>query len=423
MGQLTHLSRLNSAAALGDGAASRCHRAGRRGITPGIRAAVPGCLGAYPAAPRFHARCAGHPAQAGGAAILKHPGLSPPVLALTTAGDVRSVTRVSLHSIFVIQCSQTTCQERLYMPIAIIVQGGAGNIDPERVEGAQEGCREAALVGWNILQAGGSALDAVEAAVRALEDNPMFNAGTGACLTSDGNIELDAGIMEGYTLRVGAVAGVELIKNPVSLARKVLESPHVLLVGKGAQEFAQEQGMPLSAFEDLVTERQYRIWLENKARAASAPEELRHHRREVGSLKARQERHGTVGAAAVDITGTLAAATSTGGIHNKYPGRVGDSPLVGCGFYADENAAVSCTGYGEDFIRLLIAKRTADFVGRGDSAREAAEEAIALLSTSAEGMGGLIVVDRKGDVGFARNSQNLAYACMVEGMAEPMAGA
>ncbi len=309
------------------------------------------------------------------------------------------------------------------MPIAIIVHGGAGNIDPERVEGAQEGCREAALVGWNILQAGGSALDAVEAAVRALEDNPMFNAGTGACLTSDGNIELDAGIMEGYTLRVGAVAGVELIKNPVSLARKVLESPHALLVGKGAQEFAQEQGMPLSAFEDLVTERQYRIWLENKARAASAPEELRHHRREVGSLKARQERHGTVGAAAVDITGTLAAATSTGGIHNKYPGRVGDSPLVGCGFYADENAAVSCTGYGEDFIRLLIAKRTADFVGRGDSAREAAEEAIALLSTSAEGMGGLIVVDRKGDVGFARNSQNLAYACMVEGMAEPMAGA
>ena len=309
------------------------------------------------------------------------------------------------------------------MPIAIIVHGGAGNIDPERVEGAREGCREAALVGWSILQAGGSALDAVEAAVRALEDNPMFNAGTGACLTSDGNIELDAGIMEGHTLRVGAVAGVELIKNPVSLARKVLESPHVLLVGKGAQEFAQEQGIPLSAFEDLVTERQYRIWLENKAREALAPEELRHHRREVGSLKAREERHGTVGAAAVDAAATLAAATSTGGVHYKYPGRVGDSPLVGCGFYADENAAISCTGYGEDFIRLLIAKRTADFVGRGDSAREAAEEAIALLSTSAAGMGGLIVVDRKGDVGFARNSQNLAYACIVEGMAEPVAGA
>src|SRR5229473_4378716 len=166
------------------------------------------------------------------------------------------------------------------MPIAIIVHGGAGTITPDRVEVASAGCKEAALIGWQVLQKGGTALNAVEAAVRALEDNPNFNAGTGACLTTDGNIELDAGMMEGYTLRVGAVAGVELIKNPVSLARKVLESPHVLLVGKGAQEFAQQQGMPLSAFEDLVTERQYRIWLENKARAASAPEELRHHRRE-----------------------------------------------------------------------------------------------------------------------------------------------
>src|SRR5216684_3241143 len=265
MGQLTHLSRLNSAAALGDGAASRCHRAGRRGTTPGIRAAVPGCLGAYPAAPRLHARCAGHPAQAGGAAILKHPGLSPPVLALTTAGDVRSVTRVSLHSIFVIQCSQTTCQERLYMPIAIIVQGGAGNIDPERVEGAQEGCREAALVGWNILQAGGSALDAVEAAVRALEDNPEYNAGTGACLDKDGNIELDAGMMDGRALQVGAVAGIERIKNPISLARKVLESEHVLLIGRGAERFALEQGIVQCANEELITERQYQVWQEQQA--------------------------------------------------------------------------------------------------------------------------------------------------------------
>jgi len=308
------------------------------------------------------------------------------------------------------------------MPIAIIVHGGAGNIDPERVEGAQEGCREAALVGWNILQAGGSALDAVEAAVRALEDNPMFNAGTGACLTSDGNIELDAGIMEGYTLRVGAVAGVELIKNPVSLARKVLESPHVLLVGKGAQEFAQEHGIPLCAFEDLVTERQYQSWLENKA--AGKSEEPRHHRREVGSIKAREEKHGTVGAVAVDTSGSLAAATSTGGIHNKYPGRVGDSPLVGCGFYADENAAISCTGHGEDFIRLLIAKRAADFVGSGNTAREAAEAAIAVLSAKAPetGSGGLIVVDRKGNVGFARNSQHMALAYMIDGMVEPTAG-
>src|SRR5579859_5549611 len=137
------------------------------------------------------------------------------------------------------------------MPIAIIVHGGAGILAPERAESVQAGCKEAALAGWRVLQDGGSALDAVEAAVRSLEDNPTYNAGTGACLTGDGNIELDAGMMEGQTLRVGAVAGVELIKNPISLARKVMESPHVLLVGKGAQEFALEQGIALCAFEDL----------------------------------------------------------------------------------------------------------------------------------------------------------------------------
>src|SRR5229473_8296225 len=149
------------------------------------------------------------------------------------------------------------------MPIAMIVHGGAGNVPPERVESAQAGCKEAALVGWRILQAGGSALDAVEAAVRSLEDNPYFNAGTGASMTTDGKVELDAGMMDGHALAVGAVADVELIKNPISLARKVLESPHVLLVGKGAQQFAQEQGITLCRVEDLMTERQYRIWLEN----------------------------------------------------------------------------------------------------------------------------------------------------------------
>ncbi len=309
------------------------------------------------------------------------------------------------------------------MPTAIIVHGGAGLVTPERAEGVQQGCKEAALVGWRILQAGGSALDAVEAAVRSLEDNPMFNAGTGACLTIDGNIELDAGIMEGHTLQIGAIAGVELIKNPISLARKVLESPHVLLVGKGAQEFAQEQGIPHCTFENLLTERQYQIWLEKNAQATGASEdEPRHHRREVASLAAREEKHGTVGAVAIDMTGTLAAATSTGGILNKYPGRVGDSPLVGCGFYADDHAAVSCTGYGEDFIRLLIAKRAADFVARGETARGAAEAAIALLSAKATGTGGLIIIDRKGNLGFAWNSQNMKHAYITEGMQEPITG-
>src|SRR2546423_3287343 len=205
------------------------------------------------------------------------------------------------------------------MSMAIIVHGGAGTITPDRVEIAQAGCREAVLVGWRILQAGGSALDAVEAAVRALEDNPNYNAGTGACLTTDGKIELDAGVMEGQKLHVGAVACVEFIKNPISLARKVMESRNVLLVGKGAQEFALDQGISLCTLEDLLTERQYKRWKESQRKKAAAEEKPRYHRREVDARPAREEKHGTVGAVAVDSSGVLAAATSTGGIFNQSP--------------------------------------------------------------------------------------------------------
>lgn len=307
------------------------------------------------------------------------------------------------------------------MPIAIIVHGGAGDIASERIEDAQTGCKEAALIGWHVLQAGGTALDAVEAAVRALEDNPNFNAGTGACLTIDGNIQLDAGIMDGHGLHTGAVADVELIKHPISLARKVLQSPHVMLVGKGAQQFAQEHNIPLCHLEDLLTERQYRRW---KASTQATQRESSAHspQIEANATASDPEEHGTVGAVALDTMGRLAAATSTGGIENKYPGRVGDSPLIGCGFYADEYAAVSCTGQGESFVRLLMAKRATDFVAHGDTARTAAEAAIALLGAKTTGIGGLIVVDRQGNVGFARNSRSMSYAYAVEGMGEPIAG-
>jgi beta-aspartyl-peptidase (threonine type) len=311
------------------------------------------------------------------------------------------------------------------MPVAIIVHGGAGDIAAERREVAQAGCKEAALAGYAILQAGGSALDAVEAAVRALEDNPEYNAGTGACLDRNGNIELDAGMMGGQALQVGAIAGVERIKNPISLARKVLASEHVLLIGRGAEQFAWEQGIEQCASDDLVTERQRQIW-----QTARDAEEPRHYRRQVGvtgslaqqAKEASAEKHGTVGAVALDMSGALAAATSTGGIRDKYPGRVGDVPLVGCGFYADEGAAISCTGHGEDFVRLLIAKRAYDFVANGQSAREAALSAIAVLGARASGTGGLIVVDRKGEVGFAWNSRTMSYAYIKDGMDEPAAG-
>jgi beta-aspartyl-peptidase (threonine type) len=271
---------------------------------------------------------------------------------------------------------------------------------------AQKGCRESVLVGWRILQNNGSALDAVEAAVRVLEDNPLYNAGTGSSLTRDGRIEMDAGIMDGATLHVGAVAGVELIKNPIKLARKVLESPHVLLIGRGTQEFAQEHGMSFCKRDDLLTEPVYKRWLDQRA----------------AQVQEKHWKYGTVGAVAVDSKGRLAAATSTGGLMNKYPGRVGDSPLVGCGFYADEYAAVSCTGIGEDFVRLLIARRAAEFVAQGSSAQRAADEAMDLLATRTSGTGALIVVDAQGRVGSAKVSQHMPYASISGEMVDPETG-
>ena len=292
------------------------------------------------------------------------------------------------------------------MDIALIVHAGAGAYPPQYIGPAQKGCREAILSGWRILQDKGSALDAVEAAVRVLEDNPLYNAGTGSSLTREGKIEMDAGIMDGATLQVGAVAGVELIKNPIKLARKVLESPHVMLIGQGAQQFALEQDMSLCTHEDLLTEQVYQRWQEH--RAAEVPPKA--------------WKYGTVGAAAIDHTGRLAAATSTGGLMDKYPGRVGDSPLVGCGYYADEYAAVSCTGYGEDFVRLLIARRAAEFVAQGYSAQRAGNEAMTLLATLTTGTGALILVDAQGRVASAKVSQHMPYACISGEMLEPEVG-
>jgi L-asparaginase / beta-aspartyl-peptidase len=296
------------------------------------------------------------------------------------------------------------------MSIALMVHGGAGNIHPDRIAGSKAGCLEAATAGWHVLQDNGNALDAVEAAVRILENNPHFNAGTGSCLNLAGNIEMDAGIMDGSTLEVGALAGLELIKNPISLARRILESEHALLIGQGAQHFAQEVGIPFCSYEELLTERQYSAWKNQESDSLTL------------SVKDRKARkHGTVGAVAIDQEGRLAAATSTGGILNKYPGRVGDTPLIGCGFYADAYAAVSCTGYGEDFIRLMIAQRAAAYVAQGASAQHAAESAIQFLTQQASGIGGLIMVDRNGHIGKAKNSPQLAYAYVEEQMDKPIA--
>jgi len=264
---------------------------------------------------------------------------------------------------------------------AIIVHGGAGRIRDEELPQRLEGCEEAAVAGWKIIQEGGSALDAVECAVMALEDNPLFNAGTGSTLNSLGQVEMDAAIMEGYTLRAGAVAAVRGIKNPVQLARRVMDDGrHVLLAGDGALLFARQIGFPECPPDSLIVEHEKKRW---------------------------EEKHGTVGCVALDSNGMIAVATSTGGIFNKLPGRVGDSPLPGCGTYANELGGVSCTGHGEAIIRIVMAKTALELLKNGADPRNAAAQAISLLAEKTQSTGGLIMIDSRGRIGYARNTERM----------------
>lgn len=326
------------------------------------------------------------------------------------------------------------------MGLALIVHGGAGAMARDRYDAAREGCREAARVGWEVLRRGGGALDAVQTAITALENNPGFNAGTGAVLTTDGRAQLDAGIMDGETLQAGAVAGVERIKNPIALARRVLESPHVLLMGAGAEQFAAASGLALCDPAELITPAQYERWkrgyragdavnvgpagVDIGAVAESATAAHNGARRADGEpIHSDAHKHGTVGAVAVDARGNVAAGASTGGIAAKHPGRIGDTPIVGAGFYAEnELGGVSSTGHGEDFIRLLLARRALDAIAMGRSAQAAAIEAIRLLDRRVHGDGGLILLDARGRVGYARNTPSMAHAFIIEGMDSPFAG-
>jgi beta-aspartyl-peptidase (threonine type) len=272
--------------------------------------------------------------------------------------------------------------------LGIVVHGGAGPHRPDDdVEGAKRGCLLAARAGYAVLSRGGTALDAVEAAVRVLEDDPVFNAGIGSAMTSEGRCELDASIMSGATLAAGAVASVTCFQNPITLARKVMEeTPHVLLVGPGAEAFGREQRLPTVDNARLVTE--------------GARRELAEHR----------VSQGTVGAVAIDASGHLAAATSTGGTTGKRPGRVGDSPLIGCGTYADDKkGAVSCTGLGEAIIRATLARQAADLAGTGVDGFVAARQAVASLSR-AHGAAGLILVTPSGQLAWAFSTQRLSRA-------------
>jgi beta-aspartyl-peptidase (threonine type) len=282
---------------------------------------------------------------------------------------------------------------------AIIAHGGAGADPAEGRDEVRAGMRAAIEAGWRVLVAGGPALDAVEAAVRALEDHPRFNAGHGAVLTATGEVQLDASVMEGDRLRCGAVAAVERIANPVSLARHVLEDGrHVLLVGDGALAFARSRGVPECDPAALVTERQRQ---RHAARRQLAP-------------------GGTVGAVALDRRGTVAAATSTGGTGGKLRGRVGDSALIGCGTYADSTlGGVSCTGDGEAIIRVVLGRRALDYLKEADDPAYAARVAVDLLVEDGRGQGGLILLDWRGRPGWATSTAFMPIAWMSPALARP----
>lgn len=297
------------------------------------------------------------------------------------------------------------------MSQAVLVHGGAWHIPSHLYEGNRAGCRRAALAGWQVLQQGGSALDAVEAAVRVLENDPHFEAGFGASLSMDGEITLDAGIMDGALLAVGAVADVPLIQHPITLARRVLESPHVFLQGAGAVRFAAEHDIPQCRLFDLLTGDQLEAWRGGYKDSYDSSGRL-----------LPGARSDTVGAVALDAQGQFAAATSTSGLPYKHRGRVGDSPLIGCGFYANEYAAGSASGHGEDFMRLTLLQRALTYIEAGHSAPAASSYAIDLLKTRLNGLGGLILLDREGRPGIAHSSPNIAFAYVKEGMDEPVTG-
>jgi beta-aspartyl-peptidase (threonine type) len=284
---------------------------------------------------------------------------------------------------------------------SLIVHGGAWDIPDDQVSAHVNGCRRAAEIGLGFLCEGAAALDAIEAAIRVMEDDPTYDAGYGAHLNAAAQVELDALIMDGATLNAGAVAAVQRVRNPISLARLVMEkSEHVLLVSQGAEQFARKHGVSTCQPSDLLVGRELERWHELHGdpnwRTVLA----------FGPIY-----HDTVGAVARDEAGNIAAGTSTGGTPHKLPGRVGDSPLIGCGAYADNLAGgVSATGHGEALMKVIISKTTCDFAGRGQSAQQAAEAAIELLAERVEGLGGVIVVDAQGRIGAAHNTPRMAHA-------------
>jgi beta-aspartyl-peptidase (threonine type) len=281
----------------------------------------------------------------------------------------------------------------------IVVHGGAARISEEEKPPQRHYLEEAMRTGWKLLSRGGTALDAVMESVALMEDSGAFDAGRGAVLNAEKKVELDAAIMSG-DLSLGSVACVSTTFNPVRLARKIMDaSPHSLLVGKGADDFGARHGIRQCKPEELVSERELSRWKHGYDKP-----------------------FGTVGAVALDSSGHIAAATSTGGTFRKLPGRIGDSPLVGCGTYADsESGACSTTGHGESFMKMVAAKTACDMLATTKTAQAAAEATMATILKRTGGHGGMILLRRDGDFGIAFNTPVMTRGYFKAGMAEPVA--
>lgn len=307
--------------------------------------------------------------------------------------------------------------------LGFVIHGGAGvirkgSLTPEREKEYRDKLEEALLAGYKALQAGKPGLDAVEIAIRILEDSPLFNAGKGAVFTNDGKNELDASIMEGKTLAAGAVAGLHRVKNPITLARAVMEkSEHVMMVGDGAEKFAAEQKIELVDPKYFWTQPRWdslqRI-LKQEAEKEKA-KEVRSPKSKVQSQNFSElpsNKFGTVGAVALDKDGNLAAGTSTGGMTNKKYGRVGDAPIIGAGTYANnETCAVSATGWGEFFIRLSVARDISSLMEyRAMTVQSAADLVIKQKLQKLGGDGGIVAVDKFGNIGISFNSEGMYRA-------------
>jgi L-asparaginase / beta-aspartyl-peptidase len=303
----------------------------------------------------------------------------------------------------------------------LVIHGGAGVIlksqfTPEKEAAYTAGINRALDRGNEILKNGGSALNAVEAAVRVLEDDSLFNAGKGAVFTNEGKNELDAAIMDGKTMAAGSIAGVTTIKNPISAARAVMEkSPHVMMIGAGAEKFAKQQGLEIVDPSYFYTAARWKALQELKA-GDSLKIQLDHSdtakKTAAGFFNTpfgTMGKYGTVGAVALDREGNLAAATSTGGMTNKKFGRVGDVPIIGAGTYANnKTVAISCTGWGEYFIRLVMAKTISDMMEYGKiKLKDAANEMVMKKLAAMGGDGGLIAVDAKGNIAMPFNSAGM----------------